>query len=228
MIERDRAVVAGWSACGKKTNSTCTKSCAGCSYCSVLTYHVPCCVVCHVLLQKRALEAFGLDPAKWGVNVQSLSGSPANFQVFSDRQTESVRLPSLLLDRSFAEGAEERGLQTAAVGGSLLQSCTKARETRCQLGTAKGLLSAVLHPGKCGAVLQSLSGSPANFLGLANSSSWDSFSNATRIQQQDTGGYYRACIGDVLSAGGVIAPCILSKGRQLGHTVTVAWKLQQL
>lgn len=84
---------------------------------------------CAVFLQQRALAAFGLDPEKWGVNVQSLSGSPANFQVFSDRQTESVRLPSLLLDRPFAEGAEERGLQTAAVGGSLLQSCTKARET---------------------------------------------------------------------------------------------------
>lgn len=34
-----------------------------------------------LMCQKRALEAFHLDPEEWGVNVQSLSGSPANFQV---------------------------------------------------------------------------------------------------------------------------------------------------
>jgi glycine hydroxymethyltransferase len=35
------------------------------------------------LCQKRALEAFGLDPSVWGVNVQPYSGSPANFAAFT-------------------------------------------------------------------------------------------------------------------------------------------------
>ncbi len=35
------------------------------------------------LCQQRALEAFNLDPEVWGVNVQSLSGSPANFQAYT-------------------------------------------------------------------------------------------------------------------------------------------------
>ena len=34
-----------------------------------------------LLCQKRALETFHLNEEEWGVNVQSLSGSPANFQV---------------------------------------------------------------------------------------------------------------------------------------------------
>jgi len=36
-----------------------------------------------LLCQQRALEAFDLDPEEWGVNVQSLSGSPANFQAYT-------------------------------------------------------------------------------------------------------------------------------------------------
>ncbi|XP_013385211.1 serine hydroxymethyltransferase, mitochondrial [Lingula anatina] len=35
------------------------------------------------LCQNRALEAFRLDPEKWGVNVQPYSGSPANFATYT-------------------------------------------------------------------------------------------------------------------------------------------------
>ncbi|KAK9832119.1 hypothetical protein WJX74_010960 [Apatococcus lobatus] len=35
------------------------------------------------LCQERALETFRLDPEQWGVNVQPLSGSPANFYIYT-------------------------------------------------------------------------------------------------------------------------------------------------
>uniref|UniRef100_A0A182QIK0 Serine hydroxymethyltransferase n=1 Tax=Anopheles farauti TaxID=69004 RepID=A0A182QIK0_9DIPT len=36
-----------------------------------------------LLAQKRALEAYRLDPEQWGCNVQPYSGSPANFAVYT-------------------------------------------------------------------------------------------------------------------------------------------------
>jgi len=36
-----------------------------------------------ILCMQRALQACRLDPNEWGVNVQALSGSPANFHVFT-------------------------------------------------------------------------------------------------------------------------------------------------
>jgi glycine hydroxymethyltransferase len=36
-----------------------------------------------LLCQQRALDAFNLDPSLWGVNVQTLSGSPANLQAYA-------------------------------------------------------------------------------------------------------------------------------------------------
>eukprot|EP00879_Flechtneria_rotunda_P009888 GHRR01010340.1.p1 GENE.GHRR01010340.1~~GHRR01010340.1.p1 ORF type:complete len:491 (+),score=156.78 GHRR01010340.1:161-1633(+) len=38
---------------------------------------------CELLCEQRALELFGLKPEEWGVNVQTLSGSPANFAVYT-------------------------------------------------------------------------------------------------------------------------------------------------
>ncbi|XP_076437509.1 serine hydroxymethyltransferase, mitochondrial-like [Babylonia areolata] len=47
------------------------------------------------LCQQRALEVFGLDPDKWGVNVQPYSGSPANFAVFTALLNPHDRLMGL-------------------------------------------------------------------------------------------------------------------------------------
>lgn len=60
--------------------------------------------------QSRALKAFHLDPEKWGVNVQSLSGSPANLQVYQAIMRPHERLMGLDLPHG---GHLSHGYQTA-------------------------------------------------------------------------------------------------------------------
>jgi len=59
--------------------------------------------------QRRALETFGLDAAKWGVNVQCLSGSPANLQVYQAIMRPHERLMGLDLPHG---GHLSHGYQT--------------------------------------------------------------------------------------------------------------------
>ena len=42
------------------------------------------------LCQERALQAYGLDPAKWGVNVQALSGGFVDLRSKGLRSTDAT------------------------------------------------------------------------------------------------------------------------------------------
>eukprot|EP00898_Chlorokybus_atmophyticus_P001969 jgi/Chlat1/2773/Chrsp187S02949 len=62
------------------------------------------------LCQERALKAFNLSPEEWGVNVQPLSGSPANFAVYTALLQPHDRIMGLDLSHG---GHLTHGFQTA-------------------------------------------------------------------------------------------------------------------
>ncbi|GMM50578.1 glycine hydroxymethyltransferase [Starmerella bacillaris] len=69
------------------------------------------------LCQNRALKAFNLDPKEWGVNVQTLSGSPANLQVYQALMPPHGRLMGLDLPHGghLSHGYQIPGKKISAV-----------------------------------------------------------------------------------------------------------------
>ncbi len=65
------------------------------------------------LCQERALSLFSLSPKKWSVNVQALSGSPANFAVYTALVPQGEKIMGMSLDQG---GHLTHGQKVSATG----------------------------------------------------------------------------------------------------------------
>ncbi|KAI0165135.1 serine hydroxymethyltransferase [Hypoxylon sp. FL1284] len=85
-----------------------------------------------LLCQRRALQTFHADPEKWGVNVQCLSGSPANLQVYQAIMAPGGRLMGLDLPHG---GHLSHGYQTPSRKISAVSTYFETMPYRVNLDT---------------------------------------------------------------------------------------------
>jgi hypothetical protein len=103
-----------------------------------------------LLCQKRALEAFHLDPEEWGVNVQSLSGSPANFQVSIEaiREKMLAMVGLLLLCRAFVllfcRVDQQASFSAPTQDTRMVESIHSARQPKMTLPTILSFLIIII------------------------------------------------------------------------------------
>ncbi|PWA03218.1 hypothetical protein BB558_000626 [Smittium angustum] len=81
-----------------------------------------------LLCQKRALECYGLNSEEWGVNVQSLSGAPANLYVYGALLRPHERIMGLDLPHG---GHLSHGYQTPTKKISMVSSYFETMPYQC-------------------------------------------------------------------------------------------------
>jgi len=96
------------------------------------------------LAQKRALEAFGLNPKKWAVNVQPYSGSPANLEVYN-----AILQPGdTLMGMSLASGGHLTHGHKANLSGKLYRAIQYGLNPKTEIIDYQGVekLAKKYHP----------------------------------------------------------------------------------